>query len=323
MTIRAAPAVALWLFFAWLAFGTLVTANNDDLARAKDLYFAGAYDEALAKLDGLEIIGSSSPEAIEASEYRMFCLLALDRRKEAAEAIEPIIRVNPYYRPSDPQLSPRIVAMFQELRRSLLPTVLKRFYDDARAAYDRKDPDAAAQFDRVLTLLAELDVSRSPALEDLHDMTAGFRDLIKANAALMSTPAALMTPGAASAAPRSSSPSPTVTPIGDDMTGEVQAVLGQFQRAYTDLNVSVAKAVWPSVDEKTLSRAFDQLEQQDVVFNGCRIQITGVRAVATCEGQSRFVPKVGSKTARLVSGRWTFSLEKAQDEWMIRTVNFQ
>jgi hypothetical protein len=107
------------------------------------------------------------------------------------------------------------------------------------------------------------------------------------------------------------------------MAGSVRAVLREFQRAYTDLNVSVAKAVWPSVDEKTLGRAFDQLEQQDLVFDGCQIEVTGIRAVATCEGQSTYVPKVGSKTARLASGRWTFDLEQAKGEWMIKTVKLQ
>jgi len=349
MTVRAARAGALLLFFAWLAFGTLVTANNDDLAHAKELYFSAAYDEALAKLnglarlDGLKIIGSSWPEAMEVSEYRMFCLLALDRRKEAEEAIELIIKVDPFYQPSDTQVSPRIVAVFQDVRRSLLPAVLQRFYADAKAAYGRKDPDASAQFDRVLALLAELDASRSPALADLHAAATGFRDLSKANDALIATPVASAAPAAAPVAapvaapaaapvtapaatpvvPRSSSPSPTGTPIGGDMTVGVQAVLRQFQRAYSDLNVSVAKEVWPSLDEKTLSRAFDQLEQQDLVFDGCRIEVTGIRAVATCEGHSKYVPKVGSKAVRLVPGHWTFSLEKAQDEWMIRTVKFQ
>ena len=254
MTVRAARAGALLLFFAWLAFGTLVTANNDDLAHAKELYFSAAYDEALAKLnglarlDGLKIIGSSWPEAMEVSEYRMFCLLALDRRKEAEEAIELIIKVNPFYQPSDTQASPRIVAVFQDVRRSLLPAVLQRFYADAKAAYGRKDPDASAQFDRVLALLAELDASRSPALADLHAAATGFRDLSKANDALIATPVAspapaaapvaapaaapvaapaaaavtapaaapVTAPAAASVVPRSSSPSPTGTPIGGD-----------------------------------------------------------------------------------------------------------
>ena len=206
MMVWAARAGALLLFCAWLAFGTLVTASNDDLAHAKELYFSAAYDEALAKLDGLarldglKIIGSSWPEAMEVSEYRMFCLLALNRREEAEEAIELIIKVNPFYQPSDTQVSPRIVAVFQDVRRSLLPAVLQRFYADAKAAYGRKDPEATAQFDRVLALLAEVDVSRSPALADLHAAATGFRDLSRANDALIATPVASAAPAVAPAA---------------------------------------------------------------------------------------------------------------------------
>ena len=127
----------------------------------------------------------------------MFCLLALDRRKEAEEAIELIIKVNPFYQPSDTQVSPRIVAVFQDVRRSLLPAVLQRFYTDAKAAYGRRIPGATAQFDRVLALLAELDASRSPALADLHAAATGFRDLSKANDALIATPVASAAPAAA------------------------------------------------------------------------------------------------------------------------------
>ena len=120
-------------------------------------------------------------------------------------------------------------------------------------------------------------------------------------------------------APRSS---PAVTPPGSE-TGAVQSVLHRFQRAYTDLNAGVVKAVWPSVDEKTLRRAFDQLEQQDAVFDRCRIDVTGVRAVAACDGYSRYIPKVGSKTPQVVSRHWRFTLEKAASEWTIRTVEFR
>ncbi len=115
---------------------------------------------------------------------------------------------------------------------------------------------------------------------------------------------------------------PAVTPPSSE-TGAVQSVLHRFQRAYTDLNAGVVKAVWPSVDEKTLRRAFDQLEQQEAVFDGCRIDVTGVRAVAACDGYSRYVPKVGSKTPQIVSRHWRFTLEKPGSEWTIRTVEFR
>ena len=61
-------------------------AASDELARAKDLYRSAAYDEALTALDQAAT-ETSGPARIEASEYRIFCLIALDRRAEALSLI--------------------------------------------------------------------------------------------------------------------------------------------------------------------------------------------------------------------------------------------
>ena len=42
LTVRTDAAVALLPFLPWLAFGTLVSASNDDLAHAQELYFLEA-----------------------------------------------------------------------------------------------------------------------------------------------------------------------------------------------------------------------------------------------------------------------------------------
>jgi hypothetical protein len=74
------------------------------------------------------------------------------------------------------------------------------------------------------------------------------------------------------------------------------------------------------VDDKTLTRAFDQLEQQVVAFDSCQIAVTSPRAVASCEGHATYVPKIGSKTTRVVPRRWTFILQKPGSEWTIKAV---
>ena len=51
----------------------------DTLAQAKELYASAAYDEALAVLDRLQGAAMVS-ETTSIAEYRVFCLLALDRR---------------------------------------------------------------------------------------------------------------------------------------------------------------------------------------------------------------------------------------------------
>ncbi len=73
--------------------------------------------------------------------------------------------------------------MFDEIRRELLPTIVQQTYDQAKAAYDRKEPDVAVrEFDRVLALLDEPGLSGLPNMEDLRRLATGFRDLSKAAA---------------------------------------------------------------------------------------------------------------------------------------------
>src|SRR5438094_10126933 len=75
-----------------LALDVLIAASDvaaqDPLARAKDLYASAAYDEALAVLDQLD---SSPANAVEAGQYRAFCLLALGRSDEGRKAIAGIV----------------------------------------------------------------------------------------------------------------------------------------------------------------------------------------------------------------------------------------
>jgi len=153
-------------------------AASDELARAKDLYRSASYDEALI---ALEQLGSQSSGAIrtEANEYRLFCLIALDRKAEARVAIESMVNADPFYQMSA-QASPRVRAMFKDIRQSLLPGLVQREYAAAKTSFDREDAEAAAQFDRVLGLIEDPLLTPTQALADLKTVAAGFRDLSKA-----------------------------------------------------------------------------------------------------------------------------------------------
>jgi hypothetical protein len=74
------------------------------------------------------------------------------------------------------------------------------------------------------------------------------------------------------------------------------------------------------VNERTLNRAFGQLEQQDVSFDKCSIDVKGVSAQANCSGSTRFVPRVGNRSAQVVPREWNFSLRKAAGGWQIQEV---
>jgi hypothetical protein len=154
-------------------------AASDELARAKDLYRSAAYDEALSTLDQIAS-ETAGPTRVEASEYRIFCLIALDRRAEARVVIESMVNSDPFYQLSADQAAPRVRTMFKEIRQSLLPGLVQREYASAKTAFDRQEPDAAAQFDRVLKLLDDPLVAPSPALADLRTVASGFRDLSRA-----------------------------------------------------------------------------------------------------------------------------------------------
>jgi tetratricopeptide (TPR) repeat protein len=169
-------------FAVALTSGLLVAsdiAGQDALTRAKDLYASAAYDDALAVLDQLKL-DSSSPDVVEAGQYRAFCLLALGRSDEGRKAIAGIVEADPLFQPAETQMSPRLVTVFRDVRKQLLPRIVQQSYAEAKAAFDRKELEAAAiAFDRVLLLLNDPDLPASSGSADLRMLAAGFRDLSK------------------------------------------------------------------------------------------------------------------------------------------------
>jgi len=178
-----------------LSFGLVVRAADEPLARAKELYRSAAYDEALGILDG--ITPASPSDRLEVDEYRVFCLVALDRKDDAKSAIAALITDDPGYELTEAQASPRVLAVFKEVREALLPSIIQRTYADAKAAFDRMDPHAGAQFERVLALLKDPDLKATPELTDLGVVAAAFRDLRAAREASVTA----AKPAAAAAAP--------------------------------------------------------------------------------------------------------------------------
>jgi hypothetical protein len=184
-------ALLLFLLFPAGAMAAIpgASASDDTLARAKGLYASAAYDEALAVLDRLQ---SESPaeDPTSIAEYRVFCLLALDRRDEARTNIDRILHDNPLYLPPEDQASPRIQSVFRDVRRQTLPKIVMERYAAAKAAFERKDARAAQQFDDVLVLLDDPDLQGASALRDLRAVASAFRDLTRALAASATPPAA-------------------------------------------------------------------------------------------------------------------------------------
>src|SRR4029079_5102736 len=105
----------------------------------------------------------------------------------------------------------------------------------------------------------------------------------------------------------------------DEVTG-IRATLGRYQAAYNHLDAGAAKAVWPSVDERALSRAFSSLESQSIVFDDCQMNVVVTRAVASCRGKATYRGRVGNRHGQVQTREWTFRLHKDGVEWKVDQV---
>jgi TonB family protein len=164
---------------------------QESLNAARDLYTAAAYEDALALLDRLKASAHRADDSRYIEQYRAFCLLALGRSDDAEHAIEAVVAVAPFYRPSDSDASPRVRLAFRDVRRRMLPGIIQQRYVEAKATYDRKQTALARNlFRQVLDLLNDPDIATAagqPPLSELKTLAMGFRDL-SANAATAPAP---------------------------------------------------------------------------------------------------------------------------------------
>ncbi len=154
---------------------------QDSLSGARDLYASAAYEDALAMLGRLNTNGLKADDSRVADQYRALCLLALGKTAEASQAIEAVVSADPAYHPSDSEVSPRVRAVFSDVRKRLLPGLVQQKYAQAKAAYDHKDyRTSTVAFDQLLALFDDPDLAgaagRSP-LSDLRLLADGFHQL--------------------------------------------------------------------------------------------------------------------------------------------------
>src|SRR5436190_22106597 len=167
---------------AALAVGMLLAFGEQDVvATARDLYASAAYEDALAVLNRAPEASRPADEARAMSQYRVFCLLALGRTSEAERAMETMILRDPTYQPAAGDVSPRVRAAFNDVRRRVLPGIIQQTYAQAKTAFDRKEFEtAAAGFGHVLDVMSDPDLTAlygQPPFSDLRTLAGGFRDL--------------------------------------------------------------------------------------------------------------------------------------------------
>lgn len=217
--------------------------NQDTFTRARELYAAARFEDALLLLEALQ-----GPAATpEARAYQVYCLVALGRRDDARKVIEKIVQADPFFRPQRGNVAPHIQAFFEDTRGPLLPILARESYAVSKAAYDKKDmARAAAGFDRVIALLDETS-GTDPGLGDLRAVSVALRDLARAALPPAPSPAAHATNG--SVVPESGqmiydaqsvdvvAPLPILTPLPDwrpgffelnrTFAGEVRLIIGE------------------------------------------------------------------------------------------------
>ena len=163
--------LAATLLFASAAF--VVRADDDPLTTAKSLYQSASYQDALAALSNLP----TGANLDEADKYRALCFLGLNRAQDAEHALEQLVTRRPLYT-LDPFDSPKLVATFHDVRAKILPSVARTLYGTAKASFDaNKWATASSQFNDLLALLSQPEITDQPTLADLKLLADGFARL--------------------------------------------------------------------------------------------------------------------------------------------------
>jgi TonB family protein len=152
-------------------------ARSVSLQVVKDLYASAAYEDALTAVGKLD---ADTPN-VEADEYRVFCLVALGRVDEAEKVVETVLMARPEYHTDSAEASPRIQALFKKVRRRIGPALVKKMYQQAKAAMDKKDRDEAIdQFEAMLRIADDPDVREEANIAELRELGSGFLELSRA-----------------------------------------------------------------------------------------------------------------------------------------------
>jgi TonB family protein len=203
-------------------------ARQDPLSQAKGLYDSASYTEALTVLNQVE----TTADVVELEKYRALCWLALGRPKDAEHSLEHLAMMRPLYTLDGTDASPKLVALFQDVRRRTLPAASKQLYESARASFNRGDmAQASKQFTDVILLADTAPQEHAALMAELKMLATGFAQLSEAAAmkGAAPTPASALptnapTPARAPAQESSGAPSPNAPPTGSLPRAEAAAV---------------------------------------------------------------------------------------------------
>ena len=127
-------------------------------------------------------------------------------------------------------------------------------------------------------------------------------------------------PGLANANVAAVSDSPAPLETAEDESRAIELTLEQYKQAFNALDVLATSEVWPTVERRSLTRAFATLKSQSLAFSACDARVQGPAAVVQCEGTVQFVRAVGTVEPRIERQQWTFHLRKHSGRWRIQDV---
>jgi hypothetical protein len=205
MTTLAPLALVLTLF----AQGPSAATAADDLSAVKDLYASASFEEALTRLASVQ--SRLSPEQTE--QYRALCLLGLGRSGEAEQSLQRLVEANPLYEIPESEVPPRLVTMYHDVRKRLLPATTRDLYAKAKAAFDAKQyASASSQFREMLALIGDDDNASGTDLSDLKMLGEGFLKLSDGEV-IAAAKAAQDAAARAAAAATPAAPAPPPAPV--------------------------------------------------------------------------------------------------------------
>ncbi|MCL4848546.1 MAG: energy transducer TonB [Acidobacteria bacterium] len=168
--------VILAMMPAWPAW-----AQSVPLAEARRLFEAAAYEEALAALASVEVSGQVAAGRDQAL-LRALSLVALGREDEARAAMRVATDLDPAFVLDPSMAAPRVCEMYDEVRQSRVPELIRARYGGAREALAAREYARAAEGFAAVQALIDTTRSTLPEAEgarlaELHELATGFLDL--------------------------------------------------------------------------------------------------------------------------------------------------
>ena len=264
---------------AAVLIGGRTAAAQDALAQAKTLYAAANYADALKILDS-----AAGAPTTESRQYRALCFLALGQTAEAEREAAAVVQADPFFKPDEDEVAPRVIDLFASARRKLLPSIIRTTFDDAKLLFSAGQRERArTRFEDVLRLLNDPVLEANTVLADLKIVAAGFVDLAA------STPAPPALQAAREPAPAAAAVTAvarvTVTPAesiqqtlpswqprdpfasGREFVGAVRVVIDETGRVAT---ATIERSIHPEYD-RLLLNATQRWRYKPATQNGVQV----------------------------------------------------